>query len=307
VALKTITDNVYEVLSRNATFLGVFEGEEWLEVRRAGIGGSEVSTICGLNPWQSPYTLWASKRGLIAPQSESPALEWGKRLEPVVIDKFVDSHPELDVYTSVGTWSGIVDWQIANPDAIFETPMGELGIFEAKTTLYPDGWGANGSGAQGVPLYYRTQVQWYLQAMGLKRAIVGVFILSIRDYREYEILADDFEQLTNLEIVSEFKRNFLDVEGEPTFSEPMMSTFETVREMHPLIDDSDVELGELGLEYFQALEVFEKAQSVVTELKTRVLSAMGNAKRGLIYDELALVRQAKSGGTPYLVNKKGKK
>ena len=28
---------------------------EWLELRKAGIGSSEVATIVGLNPWETPY------------------------------------------------------------------------------------------------------------------------------------------------------------------------------------------------------------------------------------------------------------
>jgi len=304
VTITRITSDAFERLSLRAKFLGVFEGDEWLEVRRAGIGGSEVATICGLNPWQSAYTLWATKRGLIAPQTESSALEWGKRLEPVVIEKFADSHPELTVFTGVGTWSGVTDWQIVNVDAIFEDPLGELGIFEAKTALYADNWGQSGSGSAGVPAYYRTQVQWYLQALGLKRAIVGVFILGARDYREYEIEADEFEQDMNFKLVEEFKTFYLDAEQEPLFSEPMMSTLETVREMHPLIEDTEVELGALGNAYLHAVTAVELANDVLNTLKAQVLDAMGNAKRGFIDNELAVVRQAKGKGLPYLVNKK---
>ena len=32
---------------------------EWLEHRKSGIGSSEVATILGLNPWETPYQLWS--------------------------------------------------------------------------------------------------------------------------------------------------------------------------------------------------------------------------------------------------------
>lgn len=38
--------------------------EEWLQVRKSGIGSSEVATIVGLNPWETPYQLWRRKVGL---------------------------------------------------------------------------------------------------------------------------------------------------------------------------------------------------------------------------------------------------
>lgn len=41
---------------------------EWLEYRKDGIGSSEVATILGLNPWETPYQLWRRKKGLDAPQ-----------------------------------------------------------------------------------------------------------------------------------------------------------------------------------------------------------------------------------------------
>ena len=50
-----------------ATLLGVFESgtSAWHEAREDSIGGSEVSTIMGLNPYESAYALWAKKTGKI--------------------------------------------------------------------------------------------------------------------------------------------------------------------------------------------------------------------------------------------------
>ena len=35
--------------------------EAWLEKRRLSIGGSDAGTLLGLNPYTSPYALWAEK------------------------------------------------------------------------------------------------------------------------------------------------------------------------------------------------------------------------------------------------------
>ena len=40
--------------------------EQWLEYRRTGIGGSDASTIVGLNPYSSPYYLFCDKIGRTA-------------------------------------------------------------------------------------------------------------------------------------------------------------------------------------------------------------------------------------------------
>lgn len=40
--------------------------EEWLELRKAYIGGSEAGAIIGMNPYKSAYTLWAEKTGRLS-------------------------------------------------------------------------------------------------------------------------------------------------------------------------------------------------------------------------------------------------
>ena len=58
--------------------------EEWLTHRQEGIGSSEVATILGLNPWETPYQLWRRKKGLDAPKEETFAMKAGHYLEDAV-------------------------------------------------------------------------------------------------------------------------------------------------------------------------------------------------------------------------------
>ena len=37
--------------------------DDWLEVRRTGIGSSDAATAVGLNPYQSQLELWTQKTG----------------------------------------------------------------------------------------------------------------------------------------------------------------------------------------------------------------------------------------------------
>lgn len=319
----SMTDNSVATLPTKlgqAEFVGKFENNspEWHELRAQGIGGSSVSTILGLNPWESAYTFAAKRLGLIESSiKQSEAMEWGTRLESVVIDKFAENHPELTVYRNVGTWrSRKRDWQIVNPDAIFEdvkvTRRGDdqdlfvhRGIFEAKTAAYEDDWIVPAEGvmgtADGVPVYYRCQVQWYLQIFGFTHAIVGVLFHGNK-YREFEIFADEFEQDVNLQIVEQFKTEYLDTKTLPEFSAPFTSTLQTVRELHPEIEDVAVELGPIGSAYLSALEALSHAEDAVNLIKSEVLAMMKTARKGLVDGKLAVTRQSKKGGTPYLVN-----
>lgn len=59
-----------------------------------GLGASDMATIMGLSPYQTRLQLWARLTGRIEPKdlSENQAVEWGKRLERVVSEKFSDAH-----------------------------------------------------------------------------------------------------------------------------------------------------------------------------------------------------------------------
>ena len=285
----------------HAVFLANLENgsEAWKELRQTGVGGSDVGTICGFNRWSSPYTLWAQKTGKVDRDiAASEPMEWGTRLESVILDKFEESHSELVLHREIGTWHHPErSWQLANPDAIYELADGTLGVVEVKTATYEDDW------KNGVPVYYRTQVQWYLATFGLKHAYV-VVLFHGNKYREFEVEASEFEQEVHLELVEKWREYVISC-VEPDF-DGADSTYETVRAMHPEINDETVELGNLGVLYYDTEQRFSMATREMNEMKSRVLAAMGNAKYGTVEDVQCFSRQARGTGTPYLVSKSKK-
>ena len=71
-----------------AKLLGVYPpgSPEWHSERAKGIGGSEVGTILGLNPWESAYALWAKKLNLIPSEiQENWSIRFGKAFEEPIL------------------------------------------------------------------------------------------------------------------------------------------------------------------------------------------------------------------------------
>jgi len=105
--------------------------EDWLAARRAGLGGSDASTVVGLNPYMSQYSLWLDKTGRSVEKPDNDAMEWGRRLEPVIRDWFTDT-------TGVKTRrSGLlrsreVPFQQFTPDGLCDCG----GVLETKTTSW---------------------------------------------------------------------------------------------------------------------------------------------------------------------------
>ena len=69
----------------------------WLKSRKAGVGGSDMSTILGLNAFKTPYDLWLEKTGRVEPEdiSDKWAVVKGNALENELRKRFRAQHPEM--------------------------------------------------------------------------------------------------------------------------------------------------------------------------------------------------------------------
>jgi putative phage-type endonuclease len=64
---------------------------EWLEARQHGIGASECAAAIGLSRWESPYSLWARKCGLVPPPESNLAMEIGTITEPLNAARYAEA------------------------------------------------------------------------------------------------------------------------------------------------------------------------------------------------------------------------
>ena len=169
--------------------------DEWLEWRRGGIGASEVAALVGLSPWQSPWSIWANKAGLVPEQDASEAMEFGQRIEPVMAGYF---HDRTGLWVAgEQTWCSNPDepWMRCTVDGFvyeYDAPylLGEvLGAVEWKSTSdTPKDWETN-----GVPAHYACQAQWSLAVTGLSAVWFGVLHLAFGrpSFRVYELARDE--------------------------------------------------------------------------------------------------------------------
>lgn len=77
--------------------------DEWLKIRKATVGGSEVGALLGMNPWQSPYSLYCDKLDMTPPFEGNLATEVGTWLEDFVARRFADQSG-LDVQKTNYIW-----------------------------------------------------------------------------------------------------------------------------------------------------------------------------------------------------------
>lgn len=153
--------------------------EDWLAVRKGGIGSSDAGAAVGLNPYKSQLELWLEKTGRdtalpkLDPNDEESPAYWGNVLEPVVAWHYskrtknkvrrinaVLQHPDPDLA-----------WMLANIDREV-IGADDVQILECKTA------GINGARLwkEGVPEYVQLQVMHQLAVTGKQAADVAVLL-----------------------------------------------------------------------------------------------------------------------------------
>lgn len=168
---------------------------EWLEVRKSGIGSSEVGTILGLNPFQSRYQLWRQKMGLDAPTEENFAMRAGHYLEDAVSLFWQDATGKKVIKSSAGDWI-IRDkerpFMQVSPDRTYwlsENKKDGKGILECKTTQKT-------IDADDIPEHWFCQVQYQLGVAGYEHGSIA-WLTAGRDfgYKDIDFDAKFFEFL----------------------------------------------------------------------------------------------------------------
>lgn len=200
-----------------------------LERRRRGIGGTDISAILGMNPWRGPFDVWLDKTGQGTGITETPAMRWGKRLEPAVAQEFADNHPELGVMEmNCKTFANVtVPFLIGTPDALFYNDGHGL---EVKTAGFNRGeWGESGS--QDVPRHYLLQCIWYMAVMDWDVWHIAVLIGG-NDYREYEFHRDLAIEATLISKAQDFWETYVVPETSPPVDGTKAST-EFIKAKYP--------------------------------------------------------------------------
>jgi putative phage-type endonuclease len=283
-----------------AKLVGVFESgtSAWHEARAYSLGGSEIGTIMGLNPWESAYALWAKKTGKIDnPPLTNWAVRFGQAFEEPILKLWAEEHPEYEVFVT-GTYQDCEhSWLHANPDAVARhRKTGEWLVVEVKTAR---------TSFESLPLTYEAQVRHYMMVMKIDRAVVVA--VAGMTWQEFWVERDEFTEQVQLDAAQRFMSHVIN-DTKPDY-DGAESTYEVIRKMHPEIDESEIEIDGLH-QLALAQQEFDAAEAKFYQMKSWVLDLMGHAKHAYIVADGQKIRlasrQARRDGVPYLVVKKGK-
>jgi putative phage-type endonuclease len=282
--------------------------DEWLNVRKQGIGSSDAAAAVGLNPYQSQLELWMIKTGRdanlpkIDPNDESTPMYWGTILEPIVAVHYtkrtghkvrrinaVLQHPDPDK-----------SWMLANLDYSV-VGCDDVQILECKTA------GEFGSRLwrDGVPEYIQCQVQHQMAVTG--KAVVDICVLICgQEIRVYRIERDD-ELIDRLIELERRFWHYVENDIEPP-ADGTDSAGHALRALYPqdsgatldLTDDLAMSTAFLGMVTMRA--EIDSRQQVEDQLKQHIQQRMADASKALFKSGSVTWKRSKSGSRRFLIN-----
>jgi putative phage-type endonuclease len=256
--------------------------DDWLEVRKNGIGGSDAASAVGLNPYMSPLELWLIKTGRDAnlprpdPNDTTSPTYWGALLEPIVAASYTKQTGNKVRRVNAVLRHPTIPFMLANVD---REVVGDRNVqlLECKTS---GEFGAR-FWRDGVPEYVQLQVQHQLAVTGKLAADVAVLLCG-QKLEVHRIERDDALIARLIELEAAFWRL---VEADiPPPADGSDSADRALRCLYPgaggTVDfTGDRRLSSVFADLVAVRADIEARQQFEAQLKQAIQQAMGEADR----------------------------
>lgn len=257
--------------------------EEWLTVRKGGIGSSDAAAAVGMNPYKSQLELWMEKTGRDGnlsktdPNDDTSPAHWGTLLEHVVAAHFTKRTGHRVRRINAVLQHPKEPWMLANIDReVIGAP--DVQILEVKTA----GFQGSFLWRDGVPEYIQLQVMHQLAVTGKHAADVAVLICG-QDLQIHRIERDEAMITKLIELERAFWHH---VETDtPPPADGSDSADVALRCLYPrdsgqTIDWSDdLEMSAVFSDLLAIREVLTTNVLLEAQLKQRIQQRMGDATK----------------------------
>ena len=254
--------------------------EEWLASRRNGIGGSDASSILGVNPYSSPLKVYLDKIGKGEDKETNEAMRQGTDLEQYVADRFVEATGKKVRKCNKILQHPDYPWMLANID---REVIGENAGLECKTTS-PNSKYRFDEGE--INPHYLYQCLHYLAVTSADRWYVSIVVLG-KAHHVFCIERSEYADAINMLIEAEkdFWLNHVEpkVPPLPTGSE---ADDEAIRVLYPQGEQDDAYIALDGMDdvlNLRALKVRQRdeIQAEIDEIDQQLKMTMGTFERGI--------------------------
>ena len=232
--------------------------EEWLELRKKSIGGSDSAACVGMNQYSSQITLYADKKGLSKDKETSEAMRLGTDLEAYVAERFCEKTGKKVINDTFMYMDDEYDFITANVD---RKVVGEKAGLECKTMGSFSGYNIE-SGE--IPSHYYCQIQHYCMVMNWDCMYIGILVLQ-RGFYWHKIERDDdfIKQLREAEIT--FWTKYIEP-GRIPAPDGSEASLETLKQLYPQ-SEAKTEIAIPGLD--QLVRDYKAFKAMADEYKDK--------------------------------------
>ena len=250
--------------------------EQWLELRKKGIGGSDSAAIVGLDRYRSAFDVYAEKIGLKPEQPDNEAMRQGRDLEQYVAERFMEATGKKVRRRNAILQHPEHPFMLANID---RWVVGENAGFEAKTTSVLNR--CKFSQGEFPPNYY-VQCIHYMAVTGAERWYLAVLVLN-KAFHVFTIERDEAEIAALVQAEKHFWEEHVLKQIPPT-PDGSESTSEIIKQLFPEARERE-EVALYGHEekIQQYLELDARVKELTQErdaIKQEIQLALANAEIG---------------------------
>lgn len=270
--------------------------EDWLQVRKGGIGSSDAAAAVGMNPYKSMLELWTEKTGRAAANEEHLGFDdpryWGTLLEPFVAIAYRQKTERQVRKINAVLQHPTFPYMLANIDREVVGCPG-VQILECKTA---GEWGSK-LWRDGVPEYVQIQVQHQLAVTG--KAAADVAVLLCGQQLEVFHIPRDEEVIARLVVLEARFWDYV-VTDTPPPADGSESAARTLRQLYPgnstTLDFTGDEALSQTFDRLAALRDELEAKGQEAErLKQALQQAMGDASKAIFPGGEVTYRRSKDG------------
>lgn len=254
--------------------------QDWLAMRKAGIGGSDCSAAVGLSRWKSPFQLWSEKTDRIVPTKAGQAAYWGSLLEPLLRAEVAKRMPEAEVRECpFFLRSKEHPYMLANLDGYVKNSDGSFSVLEIKTA---NAFSAVQDWQNGLPIEYYCQVMHYMAVTGMNSAYVAVLLGG----NTFEIQKIDRDEDMIQHIIQMEERFWYDYMLKDTPPEATAKDNEVLSQLYPKSEEKAVEMPtsarDILTDYKKACQDLALAKEAKEQAEAKLKMMLADAEVGLI-------------------------
>ncbi|WP_321854020.1 YqaJ viral recombinase family nuclease [Paraburkholderia tropica] len=272
--------------------------DDWLAVRKNGIGGSDAAAAVGLSPYMSPLELWMVKTGRDANLPKPDANEttepvyWGTLLEPIVAASYTKQSGNRVRRVNAVLRHPSIPFMLANVDREV-VGCADVQLLECKTA----GEFGTRLWREGVPEYVQLQVQHLLAVTGKQAADVAVLLCG-QKLEVHRVERDDGLIARLIELESAFWR-YVETDTPPP-ADGSDSADRALRCLYPgtggTVDfTGDRRLSSAFADLVAVRADIEAHQLVEAQLKQAIQQAMAEADRAEFETGYVSYKRSKDG------------